>query len=235
MNRDEAKNILLLYRSSADAEDPQIAEALALAKQDVELTRWFEDHCARQNALREKFRQISAPAGLKEQIISEQKAKAKNSRREKIVVLAAVTAIVVSLIALAVFFLPRGKGSQTDANTFANYRSQMVGMALRGYSMDLTTNDPAQIQAYLIKNKAPADYILPAGLQKVEMTGCAIEGWQNSKASMICFRTGKPLPPGQQSDLWLFVIDHAAVKNVSAASSPQIAKVNRLITASWTQ
>ena len=34
MNRDEAKNILLLYRpGTADAEDPQIAEALALAEQ----------------------------------------------------------------------------------------------------------------------------------------------------------------------------------------------------------
>ena len=44
------------------------------------------------------------------------------------------------------------------------------------------------------------------------MTGCAIEGWQNAKVSMICFRTGKPLRPAEQSDLWLFVVDRASVK-----------------------
>jgi hypothetical protein len=72
VNHDEAKNILLLYRhGTADADDPQIAGALALAQRDPELARWLEEHCARQFVLREKFRQIAAPAGLREQIISE--------------------------------------------------------------------------------------------------------------------------------------------------------------------
>ena len=36
MNRDEAKTILLLYRpGTADAGDPEISAALALAKQDL--------------------------------------------------------------------------------------------------------------------------------------------------------------------------------------------------------
>jgi hypothetical protein len=101
--------------------------------------------------------------------------------------------------------------------------------------MDLTTNDPAQIRAYLAQNKAPSDYTLPAGLQKAAIIGCAIEGWQNTKAAMICFRTGKPLPPGQSSDLWLFVVDRAAVKNAPPPGPPQIKPVNQLITAVWTQ
>jgi hypothetical protein len=75
VNRDEAKTILLLYRSgTADAGDPEIAAALALARQDPELTRWLVEHCARQEAVRAGFRKITAPAGLKEQIISEQAA-----------------------------------------------------------------------------------------------------------------------------------------------------------------
>ena len=66
MNRDEAKNFLLLYRpGTADADDPQIAGALALAKRDPELARWLEEHCARQEALRAKFREITVPEGLK--------------------------------------------------------------------------------------------------------------------------------------------------------------------------
>ncbi len=40
MNRDEAKTILLRYRpGTADADDPEIATALALARQDPELTQ----------------------------------------------------------------------------------------------------------------------------------------------------------------------------------------------------
>jgi hypothetical protein len=234
VNRDEAKIILQLYRpNTADAQDPQIAEALALAKQDPELARWLEEHRARQNVLRQKFRQIAAPAGLKEQIISEQAAfSKKNSRREKMVLVGALTAIVVSLAFLAQSWLPQRGGGDDKFSTYAN---QMAGVALRGYSMDLMTNNPAQIRAYLAQQHAPSDYVLPAPLQTIAVTGCAVEVWQDKKVSMICFSTGKPLPPGQQGDLWLFVVDLKSVKAAPASASPQFAKVNQLATAAWTE
>ncbi len=164
VTRDEAKDILLLYRhSTSDADDPQIASALALAKSDPELKHWLVRHCAQQFVLQQKFRQITAPAGLKEQIISEQVAQAKS-----------------------VFWRPsrqsagngggRGNGGfaiglasareSSDTDTFPTYRSRMVGVALRGYAMDFMTNDAAQIRAWLAENHAPADYALPTSLQK---------------------------------------------------------------------
>jgi uncharacterized membrane protein YbaN (DUF454 family) len=231
MNRDEAKTILLLYRpGTADAGDPEIAAALALAKQDPELTRWLVEHCARQEAVRAGFRKITAPTGLKEQIISEQAAHEKMLFwRQKTVLAAAV--VVMALVALASFwFQPR-----RNDDTFAIYRSRMVGVALRGYLMDLATNNPAQIQEYLARNQSPADYVLPAPLAKTVVTGCAIESWQGAKVSMICFHTGKPLPPGQQSDLWLFVIDRTTVKDAPPAGSRQFVRVNKLMTMTWTQ
>ena len=230
MNRDEAKTVLLLYRPGpADAGDPQIAEALTLAKQDPELTRWLEAHCARQEMLRAKFRQITPPAGLKEQIISEQAARARISswRRNG---LFAVAVAVAALIALAWLWLPR----QPNDDTFAIYRSRMAGIALRGYNMDTNTDNPAAIRAFLAAQRAPADYALPAPLAKTATTGCAIETWQGTKVSMICFRTGKPLPPDQSSDLWLFVIDRDAVKDAPGTGTPRFARVNNLMTATWT-
>jgi uncharacterized membrane protein YbaN (DUF454 family) len=230
VNREEAKNILLLYRpETADAGDPQIAVALALAKQDPELARWLDEHCARQNALRAKFRQIEIPAGLKEQIISERAAQEKFIFWQRNFAPAAVTvmAIIIGFIILAPFWFH----SRAD-DTFAIYRSRMVNTALRGYAMDLAANNPAQIRAYLAQNHAPANFILPAALQQVALTGCAIEHWQGAKVSMICFHDGKPNAPG---DLWLFVIDRASVKDVPADASPQFSKVNQLITATWTQ
>ena len=67
-----------------------------------------------------------------------------------------------AMVALASFwFQPR-----RNDDTFTIYRSRMVGVALRGYVMDLVTNSPAQIQAYLARNQAPVDYVLPAPLAK---------------------------------------------------------------------
>lgn len=231
MNHDEAKDILLLYRhGTADAEDPQIAEALALAERDPELKNWLVIHCARQFVLRDKFRQIAAPAGLKEQIISEQAALEKMTCRRQNFALAAMAGLLL-LVASAAFWF-----SQRDHDdTLAIYQNRMVGVALRGYAMDLLTNHPEPIRAYLAQNHAPADFVLPAALQKTALAGCAVEGWQGAKVSMICFRTGRPLAPGGQSDLWLFVVDRASVRGSSAESAPQFSKVNRLITATWTQ
>lgn len=230
MNRDEAKNILLLYRpGTADDGDPQVVEALALVKTDPELARWFAEHSARQKALRVKFQEITVPEGLKEQIISEQRAAERRSswRRNSLV----VAAVVVGLMVLAVLWFP----SRPSDDTFAIYRSRMVSGALRGYSMDLVTNNPSAIRSYLAQKKAPADYVLPAPLKQVELAGCAVQRWHGRKVTMICFRTGKPLPPGQQSDMWLFVVDRASVKELPNVASARVAPVNRLITAAWTQ
>jgi uncharacterized membrane protein YbaN (DUF454 family) len=231
VNHDEAKTILLLYRpGTADAEDPQIAGALALAKREPELARWLEEHAARQEALRAKFRQITVPAGLKEQIISEQAVQERKIYWRPRIALAAVAALVL-LAFLATLWLPR----RPSDDTLAIYRNQMVGIALRGYGMDLTTNDHTQIRAYLAQNKAPSDYVLTAPLQTAAVTGCAVEGWQDKKVSMICFRTGRPLPPNQSSDLWLFVVERASVKDAPTAGQPRFAAVKGLITAAWAQ
>ncbi|HVU08171.1 MAG TPA: hypothetical protein VHG89_06485 [Verrucomicrobiae bacterium] len=231
MTRDEAKNILLLYRpGTADAQDAEIAAALALVKQDAELSRWLEQHCARQEMLRSKFQQISAPAGLKEQITSERAVQEQKvfHHRALVFTTAAVMAI---LIGLFIFF----RQQPPSDDTFANYRSRMVSTALRGYSMDFESADLKQIRDYLAQQKAPADYDLPAGLQKIAASGCAVEDWQSAKVSMICFQTGKPLSSGEKSDLWLFVVDRASIKNLQLENSPQFIKVNKLTTATWTR
>jgi hypothetical protein len=106
---------------------------------------------------------------------------------------------------------------------------------LRGYAMDLVTNNSEQIRAYLAQNHAQSDFTLPEKLKQANLVGCAVEGWQDVKVSMICFRTGRPLEAGAQSDLWLFVVDRASVRNAPAGDSPQFSQVNRLITATWTQ
>lgn len=231
MNREEAKAVLLLYRHhTADDLDPQVIAALALAKHDIELARWLEMHCARQYVLREKFRQIPIPEGLKEQIISEHASSLQQPPRKHRRFLEAV-AVVFILLAVTIGWFSFHR--HPAENTLAAFQNQMAGFALRGYAMELLTEDDGKIRAYLKERQSPADYVLPGPLQQATRSGCAVEGWLNSKVSLICFQTGKPLAPGAQSDLWLFVVDEKLVENIPAGKVPQLAKVNRLITATW--
>jgi hypothetical protein len=232
MTRDQARKTLLLYRpGTADAAEPEIAEALALAQQDAELSRWLEQHCAKQEMVRAKIRQIPVPAGLKEQIISERRVFA----QKRVVRLAVTWITALAAVILAGWWADVAWQRPPSDDTFSNYRSRMVSAALRGYSMDLETNDAAKIRAYLAQQGAAENYELPAGLQKAAAAGCAIKSWQRAKVTLLCFRTGQPLPPGGKSDLWLFVVDRAAVKGAPADTDPQFEKVNKLMTATWTR
>jgi len=232
VNVSEAKSLLLLYRPGmAVTDDPQMSEALALAQTSPELGQWLAAHLAAQEALRTKFRQIAPPPGLKEQIISEHSASRRSVAKRPVALLAIVSLLLLAGI-LAVVWVSRQPTA--PENTLAHYKDEMVSIALRGYAMDLLTNDPAPIRAYLAQQHAPADFKLPAPLHNVALVGCAVENWQGAKVSLICFRTGKPLPPGTAADLWLFVADGTAVKNAPNATAPEFAKINSLITATWT-
>jgi len=233
MTPDEAKQHLLRYRpdltAAEKANDAELAEALALAKQDPALGRWLEEYSARQESLQAKFRQIKPPPGLREQIISEHQALMRmRARRRFIAVAAALTILLCAGIAIL-------WQKPSPENDLAQYRNRMIRVALSPYAMDLETNDLAQIHAYLAQQQAPSDYVLPAGLRNVAVTGCAVEKWQDKKVAMVCFRTGKPLPPGTKSDLWLFVVDRSSVGDAPAPGSPVLANVNVLITATWSE
>ncbi len=232
MTREEAQRTLLLYRpGTADAAEPEIAEALTLAKQDAELSRWLDLHCAQQAILRDKIRQMPVPAGLKEQIISERPRLARQHVARRVVAMA-LAAVAVLFVCWRVGLI--GNGPSADEN-FAVYRTRMVSAALRGYAMDFESNDPAKIRDYLAKEKVAKNFELPGGLQKAVATGCAVEDWDGTKVALLCFSDSGPQSAGGKSDLWLFVVDRDAVKDAPGTDMPQFAKVNKLITASWSQ
>ena len=270
MNYQEAKEILRLYRpGTADVQDPAFATALEFARHDEELAQWLKNHHARHAAIRNQFKQIAIPAGLKEQILAEQNPRSamanadarsrrgdeaddRNARENssshvdddrseissniirknfswwrKPVFLRAAAVFVLLLGIAAIWFQQSGK------NDYSQYRVRMVSTALRTYAMDLETSDLNRIQRFLAERNAPSEYTLPDELKRLEATGCVVVRWQNNPISMICFRTGQPLRPGEKSDLFLFVADRATFSNHASIGSPDIEKINRLTTASW--
>lgn len=234
MTRDEARNILLSYRPGTDdPQDPATREALRLAEQDVELGRWFAENRARQSAIRAAFRSIPPPSALSEQILSERPRlrRPRNGRKSAGLVLACA---VLLLLAFIGFEWKQHRAIQSELS-FASYRGRMVRNALRIYSMDMETNSPAAIRAYLGQQQSRADYTLPAPLAETQATGCGVLTWQGHRVSMICFHSGGPLKPGQKTDLFLFVLNHSAAGHAPRGAVPQIVPVNRMITASWTE
>jgi hypothetical protein len=229
VNNQEAKRILALFRpGSADEQDPSFDEARQLAKTDPELARWFEAHCQTYLLLRQRFQAIPIPPGLKEQILSERKIQRPLFQRywRPLLAMAAVVVLLLGLdFGLNPFHSAKGR--------YAAYRKRMIKSALGGYYMDLTTSDPVRIRAFLTTNHAPADYPLPAGLKTAAVVGCVVSSWQGNPVSMVCFKTGRPLAPGDQSDLWLFVTSRQSLASASAPAAPVFDRVNKATTASW--
>ena len=224
MDSSQAKEILLRYRpGTTDTADPEFTEALEQARRDPQLDRWFEQHRAFQNTIRDRLKRLPVPADLKQTIL------AGHAPPDNVVwwqgrafqTLAAAAAIVL-VIGLAWFRSP-----PREDRTFAAFRDRVVRNAQRGYSMDMATTNLNEIRRFLATHDGHADYALPAPLQKLPGDGCAILRWRNTKVSMVCFDSGN------HNDLYLFVADRFDLPDAPATDQPLFTRVEKLTAASW--
>ncbi len=222
MDNEQAKEILSLYRPGLDeAADPFFAEALAQVRRDPELGRWFEEQCAVDAAMRGKFRQIPAPAGLPQRILAERKTLRPSIWWERPALLAAAAAAIV-LAVLAGYLL-----RQPNTENFQAYRTNMAKLVSGDHKMMLETNDLNVIRQFLNKNHGTANYVLSKELEKVPAEGCALINWHGRSVSLVCFDRGR------EDDLFLFVVDRSVFPDPPLSESAQFARVKSMTTASW--
>ena len=220
MNREEAKEILALYRPGIDdPTEPEMAAALELVRQDAALARWFEERSALYTATRQKFKEVPVPDQLLERILASPRRTHESWRSP---LLWAAAAAILLFIGLTTF-LRLGQIQYT----FAAFRSKMVRTAMRNYDMPLMTNDHAVIRTYLKTNNGHGDYILTPPLDKLPGLGCVIFPWHTRTVSLIC------LDGGQGRDVFLFVINRTAVAD--PPSGTEIRTVGKLPTAAWSE
>jgi hypothetical protein len=223
MNQSDARKILAAYRPGHEPRDPEVAEALRLARTDPELQQWLERQIAFHRSMRENLRHIRVPDHLRHRILAQAQPVELSfwTRRQAVL---AIAAAVVALLGLALFW--RNASSRESFDTF---RSRMVRTVLRQYSMAIETNDLARIRQYLGTQHAPSDFALRSGLAQLPVSGAGVLSWKQERVAMVCLNGGP-----RQGTLFLFVVDRAALER-PPGSVPELAPVSKLMTASWTE
>ena len=214
----------MLYRpGTADAEDPEIIEAMAVARRDPELARWFERHVAFQSAMRAGFQQIAVPDHLKVELLTGLKIIRPSVWWQRPVWLAAAAVVVLALGLAALWLRP------AVPDRFVNFQEMMVSKAENvAYAMDWPTNDMSALRTALATRGAPANYDVPKGLARLQLTGGAALTWRANPVSMVCFNRG------DNQMVFLFVMKRSALKD-PPPERPLVVKISAMTTVSWTK
>ena len=120
MDNREAQFVLSAYRPGGqDAASPQFTEALAQARRDPSLQRWFNESSAFDRAVTEKLCAVEAPTGLREGILVGGKVSHRSSWTKPLlkwsIAAALVLAAIAGSLALREAARPRLVGWQTNA------------------------------------------------------------------------------------------------------------------------
>ena len=227
MTAQTAKQILALYRpGTADAQEPEMMQALSAVRLDPELQAWFDEHCRVQTALRDKFREIPVPVSLKGDILAHPTKLPGISwwRDPDWLPLAACIVLFIGLC----ISLRSVWETKHIPDHFADFQSRMVRSAVREYHMDIATNDLTQVRQLLSAHGAPADFALPKSLAKLSLTGGGVLHWRNHPVAMMCFDRG------DKQMLFLFVMNRSAVKD-PPGTTPALDQVSTLAALGWSE
>ncbi|MEO7413308.1 MAG: DUF3379 family protein [Opitutaceae bacterium] len=224
MNREEAQFILGAYRAnSEDARDPQFQEALALARHDPELGRWFAEQQALDRAFSAKLRSLPLPADLKAQLLLARTTLVSTPRWRRPVWLA-VAASVALLFVVSISLLKR----RGQASEFVQFRQAMADVASLYTSShaDIWGLNAAGYKRWLVEHRGDPDFVLPPGLADKGISACKIVEWQQSKVTMLCFKFD-----GRHVDV--FVVNASDLPGVSLDRAPAFFADRGVTTAAW--
>ncbi|HRI11614.1 MAG TPA: hypothetical protein PLX89_01305 [Verrucomicrobiota bacterium] len=223
MTVNEAKEILRRCRpATADAAEPEVADALELVRREPELAAWWAAEQAWQAQARSSLRGMEPPAGFRESLECRMRRSRQAAWRRPIVALALAAAVALVFVGWRWQWAPANFGDED----YVVWRQRMARVALREYRMDVVTNSLVAVERFLVQSGSPTQVTLPLPVGSLPVMGGAALRFQNRPVSMICFDRG-----GGQL-LWLFAIDHSGPSPKS--SDPRFEQIGTLATMLWT-
>jgi uncharacterized membrane protein YbaN (DUF454 family) len=227
VNVQDAKKILLRWRPGhGDLRDPEVSEALELARHEPALQQWLDKQRSFQRAVEQSFREVPVPPDLRRQLLAQRRISRPHAFWQRPVTWAAAAGLVLFLSLLSQWMKP------PRVNSFDVFRDRTVRNAQRTYpAMGIVTNDAQAIRRWLASKNAPSDYVLPKGLEALPLIGAGSDSWQGKGVSMVCLDSASP-----EGTLFLFILDARSVRNPppEMSSSPEFVRVFQMMTASWT-
>ena len=227
MDKHEAKLLLQSYRPNGqDAGDPAFAEALALARQDPELSDWFRRECELDTAIAAKLAATAVPADLRQSILTGQRSQRQFARPDflwwRSPALAWAAAIAVVFVA-AFFFRDQG-GSPLSITA---YRNAMADHLSSGFVFDVRSQQPEQLQSWLAERRAFGALQLPETLLLSNSIGCQLFEFEGRKSVLLCFTLA------DKQVVHLFVTDAAAFELGQVGEEPSLCRCEKWNACFW--
>jgi len=223
MTQKQARQILFLHQpGTADEHNPEVVEALELARRDAGLAMWLEQHQSNHHHLQSAFRSLPVPSELLDQILRNLPTTKREDWWHRPWLAAAALVFLLGTLLLVL----RTTREEPD---FAQFRSRMIGNTLRQYGMDLVTNRHEALREFVAAQGAPSDYVLPPRLSNLPLTGGGVLRWQNHPVTMVC------LDRGTNGMVFLYVIQSTAMDDPPPAAPLQREDLRNVETYSWTR
>ncbi len=226
MNNQEAKLILQAYRlGGQDAADPLFQEALEQLKRDPDLAKWFADERVIETRVQARIRDaVKPPAHLKAHLMAQGRIVRRATWWRRPVWLAAAASVAL-LGTVATIWSRRSSGPE-----FAAFRQAMVQNALQTTNhVSFETHDLARIQRWLEDREVDTNFDLPVALRDNVAEGCRVVHWNGQRVTLICFVFNG------RDHVDLFVLNSTRFRGFTPTQTPEFARTDGLITASWTR
>ena len=253
MNNTEAKFILRAYRPGGqDATDPQFAEALAQARLDPELGRWFAEQTALDTAIAGQLQSVRVPSDLKASILAGRKIVPMPVVawwRRSLHPAAAAAALVVTFATIGSLALYEPPEPKADLASFTKDLTDYLGrgygvlpqhvqlastdatyFGAMSYRMSYRSPSLEDIRQWLAQHGGHGDFASPDGLKQPLNLGCGVLDWRGKRISLIAFHTGRSLP---QDKVHLVIINTADLPDPPARGRPRFDEREEWSTAAW--
>jgi len=236
MDKDEIKQRLSGYLPEIYAEDdPEISEALRLAKEDVELSAWLDEEVSFNQAFGAALGQLpiddtGLAAGMEEFLSSaETKISDVPAKRSMRRLTWAIAAILLLAGVLTKYFVypPAVQFPEVQTLSAASFRDQMAFFATERFVLDKSTTDLAKAQAWLETKDYPVFDQIPGTIVSFKGMGCKAINWHGSKVGLVCFLNDR------KELVHLFIWDADDVDAIDDHDLRKLARAHGLETQGW--